>query len=138
MRPRSSASDVHGRIARTAFCGGFTVGATHSFASFGLAPQVLSGLTDTGDTASTPIQSTAIPLAMTGHDLIASASTGAGKTAACLLQVLHQLVGTPPGTVRVLTPTRELARQGDEQALAPGYHAGFSSVAVIGGVKFGA
>jgi ATP-dependent RNA helicase RhlE len=87
----------------------------------------------------TPIQSQAIPLAMTGRDLIGSASTGTGKTAAFLLPILHQLVGTERGTLRVLilTPTRELALQIDEQSMALGYHAGFSSVAVIGGVKMG-
>jgi ATP-dependent RNA helicase RhlE len=110
-----------------------------SFESMGLAPEVLLGLTDMGYTEPTPIQSKAIPIAMTGRDLIASASTGTGKTAAFLLPILHQLVGTEPGTLRVLvlTPTRELALQIDEQALALGYHAGFSSVAVIGGVKMG-
>jgi ATP-dependent RNA helicase RhlE len=74
---------------------------------------------------------------MTGRDLIASASTGTGKTAAFLIPVLQQLAGTQTGVLRVvvLTPTRELALQIDEQALALGYHLGFSSVAIIGGVK---
>ena len=110
-----------------------------SFASLGLAPPLLEGLTDMGFSEPTPIQEKAIPLAMTGGDLIASASTGTGKTAAFLLPIFHQMVGTEPGTLRVLvlTPTRELALQIDEQALALGYHAGFSSVAVIGGVKMG-
>ncbi len=105
----------------------------------GLAPEVLAGLTDMGFTEPTPIQSKAIPLAMTGRDLIASASTGTGKTAAFLLPILQQLAGTEPGKLRVviLTPTRELALQIDEQALALGYHAGFSSVAVVGGMKMG-
>jgi len=103
----------------------------------GLAPEVLSGLTDMGYTEPTPIQSKAIPLAMDGRDLIASASTGTGKTAAFLLPILHQLVGTKPGLLRVLvlTPTRELAFQIDEQALALGYHVGVSSVAIVGGMK---
>ncbi|MEZ4320560.1 MAG: DEAD/DEAH box helicase [Myxococcota bacterium] len=104
-----------------------------------LAPEVLSGLSDMGFTEPTPIQAKAIPLAMTGRDLIASASTGTGKTAAFLLPILHQLAGTEPGRLRVvvLTPTRELALQIDEQALALGYHVGFSSVAVVGGMKMG-
>ena len=102
----------------------------------GLAPDVLSGLSDLGYTEPTPIQAKAIPLAMTGRDLIASASTGTGKTAAFLIPVLQQLAGTETGVLRVvvLTPTRELALQIDEQALALGYHVGFSSVAIIGGV----
>ncbi len=103
----------------------------------GLDPGVLSGLSDMGYTEPTPIQSKAIPLAMTGRDLIASASTGTGKTAAFLLPVLHQLAGTEQGVLRVLvlTPTRELALQIDEQALALGYHVRFSSVAIVGGMK---
>jgi ATP-dependent RNA helicase RhlE len=105
----------------------------------GLAPEVLSGLSDMGFTEPTPIQAKAIPLAMTGRDLIASASTGTGKTAAFLIPVLQQLAGTKHDVLRVvvLTPTRELALQIDEQALALGYHVGFSSVAIVGGMKMG-
>ncbi len=103
----------------------------------GLAPEVLAGLSDMGFTEPTPIQAKAIPLGAEGRDLIASASTGTGKTAAFLVPILHQLAGTKPGILRVLvlTPTRELALQIDEQALALGYHVGLSSVAIIGGVK---
>jgi ATP-dependent RNA helicase RhlE len=103
----------------------------------GLAPEVLNGLTDMGYTKPSPIQEKAIPLAMTGKDLIASASTGTGKTAAFLIPILQQLVGTKPGILRVLvlTPTRELAIQIDEQALALGYHLGLSSVSIVGGMK---
>jgi len=103
----------------------------------GLAPEVLSGLSDMGFTAPSPIQAKAIPLGVTGRDLIASASTGTGKTAAFLIPILQQLVGAERGVLRVvvLTPTRELALQLDEQALALGYHVGFSSVAIVGGMK---
>ncbi len=94
---------------------------------------------DLGYTSPTPIQQRAIPIVMSGKDLIGSASTGTGKTAAFLLPILHQLVGTEPGTLRVLvlSPTRELALQIDEQAMALGYHLGFSSVAVVGGMDMG-
>ncbi len=103
----------------------------------GLAPEVLSGLSDMRYTEPTPIQAKAIPICVTGRDLIASASTGTGKTAAFVVPILQQLVGTEPGVLRVLvlTPTRELALQIDEQALALGYHVGLSSVAIIGGTK---
>ena len=103
----------------------------------GLAPQVHDGLSDMGYTEPSPIQAKAIPLAITGRDLIASASTGTGKTAAFLIPILQQLVGTEPGILRVLvlTPTRELALQIDEQALALGYHVGVSSTAIVGGMK---
>lgn len=102
-----------------------------------LAPNVLRGLSDMGFTEPTPIQTKAIPLAMTGRDLIASASTGTGKTAAFLIPVLHQLAGKEAEGVKVvvLTPTRELALQIDEQAMALGYHVRLSSVAIVGGMK---
>jgi len=108
-----------------------------SFDTMGLATEVLSGLMDMGFKSPSPIQAKAIPLAMNGRDLIASASTGTGKTAAFLIPILQQLVGTEPGILRVvvLTPTRELALQIDEQALALGYHVGLSSVAIVGGMK---
>jgi ATP-dependent RNA helicase RhlE len=106
----------------------------------GLSQEILNGLADMGFTEPSPIQAKAIPVAITGRDLIASASTGTGKTAAFLLPILQQLVGTPPGKLRVLilTPTRELALQIDEQAMALGYHVGFSSVSVVGGMPMGA
>ena len=103
----------------------------------GLAPEILSGLSDMGYTAPSPIQAQAIPIAVTGRDLIASASTGTGKTAAFLVPIFQQLVGTERGVLRVvvLTPTRELALQIDEQVLALAYHVGLSSVAIVGGMK---
>jgi ATP-dependent RNA helicase RhlE len=102
----------------------------------GFGPEILTALGDMGFTEPTPIQSRAIPIVLSGRDLIGSASTGTGKTAAFLLPILERLRGTPPGKLRVLvlTPTRELALQIDEQALALGYHLGFSSVAVVGGM----
>jgi ATP-dependent RNA helicase RhlE len=107
-----------------------------TFASMNLAPAIVTALGDVGYTSPTPIQAQAIPIGMTGRDMVGAASTGTGKTAAFLIPILHQLHGTEPGTLRVLvlSPTRELAMQIDEQALALGYHLGFSSVAVVGGV----
>jgi len=114
-----------------------TTGVLISFDTMGLAPEILSGLSDMGYKTPSPIQSEAIPLGMTGRDLIASASTGTGKTAAFLIPIFQQLVGAERGVLRVvvLTPTRELALQIDEQVLALGYHVGLSSVAIIGGMK---
>jgi ATP-dependent RNA helicase RhlE len=102
-----------------------------------LAPEIRDALNDLGYTEPTPIQVQAIPVARTGRDVIGSASTGTGKTAAFLIPILQQLRGTPGGRLRVLvlSPTRELALQIDEQALALGYHLGFSSVAVVGGLN---
>jgi ATP-dependent RNA helicase RhlE len=90
-----------------------------------------------GYTHPTPIQAEAIPVILAGRDLIGCASTGTGKTAAFLLPILQRLHGgTARGTLRalILSPTRELALQIDEQALALGYHVGLTAVAVVGGV----
>jgi ATP-dependent RNA helicase RhlE len=90
-----------------------------------------------GYTRPTPIQAEAIPVVLAGRDLIGCASTGTGKTAAFLLPILQRLHGGPAhGKLRalVLSPTRELALQIDEQALALGYHVGITAVAVVGGV----
>lgn len=102
-----------------------------------LTPEIVEALRDLGYTTPTPIQVQAIPPGIAGRDIIGSASTGTGKTAAFLIPILQQLHGTTPGKMRVLvlSPTRELALQIDEQALAIGYHLGFSSVAVVGGVN---
>ena len=105
----------------------------------GLAPEILSALGDMGFVAPTPIQTKAIPIALTGRDIIGSASTGTGKTAAFLIPLLHQIRSAPRGKMRalVLSPTRELAMQIDEQALALGYHLGLSSAVIVGGVEMG-
>src|SRR5947208_13348232 len=84
-----------------------------SFSDLKLHPSLQQGLKDLGYRRPTPIQSDAIPPALDGHDLLATAMTGTGKTAAFLLPILHKLLAKPRGTTRalVLTPTRELAAQ---------------------------
>jgi ATP-dependent RNA helicase RhlE len=83
------------------------------FSKLGLAPSVLRGVQAMGFTEPTPIQLRAIPVVMSGRDLIASAQTGTGKTAAFALPVLSLLGGhrAPGPRVLVLEPTRELAAQ---------------------------
>jgi ATP-dependent RNA helicase RhlE len=83
------------------------------FTSFGLHPDLLKGIRALEFTKPTPIQSEAIPVAVSGRDLLACAQTGSGKTAAFLLPVLHRLLADPRRATRVLilTPTRELAAQ---------------------------
>ncbi|HEY2774989.1 MAG TPA: DEAD/DEAH box helicase [Candidatus Binatia bacterium] len=92
-----------------------------------------------GYSEATPIQAGAIPVVLSGRDLIGCASTGTGKTAAFLLPVLQLLRAGETGRCRalVLSPTRELALQIDEQALALGYHLGLSAAAVVGGLDMG-
>ncbi len=107
-----------------------------SFQSLGLAPTLLQALDEQGYTEPTPIQREAIPAALEGRDVVGSAQTGTGKTAAFLLPILQRLESGPRGTLRalVLTPTRELAEQVLTSARAYGRHVGLKSVAVYGGV----
>src|SRR5436189_3105723 len=94
------------------------------FKALGLHPPLLQAIREMRYTEPTPIQAEAIPAVLAGRDLIATAQTGTGKTAAFLLPVLHQLLGLPGGTTRalVITPTRELAQQIDDVCLGLGYH----------------
>ena len=83
----------------------------------------------------TPIQMQAIPAILHGHDLIACAQTGTGKTAAFVLPVLDKIMSTPPGGINtlILVPTRELAMQIDQQIEAMSYYVDVTSIAVYGG-----
>ncbi|HSM09936.1 MAG TPA: DEAD/DEAH box helicase [Gemmatimonadota bacterium] len=85
----------------------------NQFSQLDLHPDLLRGISALGFETPTPVQARAIPPALAGRDLLASASTGSGKTAAFLLPILHRLIDRPRGTTRalVVTPTRELAAQ---------------------------
>src|SRR5512136_568478 len=109
------------------------------FSSFGLHPDLLRGVKELGFTRPTPIQNDAIPPAMAGHDLLACAMTGSGKTAAFVLPILHRLMGKPRRTTRalVLTPTRELAAQIGEHLNELAVHTPLTGAAVFGGVGMG-
>jgi ATP-dependent RNA helicase RhlE len=110
-----------------------------SFETFGLHESLLKVLPEIGYADPTPIQMQAIPLVMTGKDLLGSAQTGTGKTAAFLLPILHRLLAEPAkGTqVLVLEPTRELALQVEEQAKVFSKYTELRSACVYGGVAFG-
>src|SRR5437764_643169 len=85
----------------------------HPFDQFGLEPVLLRAVYALGYEAPTPIQKEAIPAVLAGRDVIGTAQTGSGKTAAFLLPILQRLLKQPPGRTRalVLSPTRELAAQ---------------------------
>lgn len=108
-----------------------------SFLSLGLAPELLQAVGEQGYTQPTPIQCEAIPAGLEGRDVVGSAQTGTGKTAAFLLPILQRLKAGPSGTLRalVLTPTRELAEQVLVSTRAYGRHLDLKSVAVYGGVR---
>src|SRR6202012_5883805 len=88
-----------------------------------------------GYTTPTPIQAEAIPMVQKGHDLIACAQTGTGKTGAFLLPILDLITRNheEKTTTLILTPTRELAQQIDQQVEGLAYFTGISSIAVFGG-----
>src|SRR5437870_7341610 len=82
------------------------------FSRLGLSPKVVDGVRAAGYTDPTPIQLRAIPLIMEGRDVIGSAQTGTGKTAAFALPILSKVGHHGPHTrVLVIEPTRELAAQ---------------------------
>jgi ATP-dependent RNA helicase RhlE len=109
------------------------------FSSLHLHPDLLKGIRDLGFTRPTPIQSEAIPAAMSGRDLLACAMTGSGKTAAFLLPILHRLLSAPRRTTRalILTPTRELAAQILEDFNGLAIHTPITGAAIFGGVGMG-
>ena len=84
-----------------------------SFNQFNLDPRLMAGINRAGYEIPTPIQLAAIPAVMDGRDLIGTAQTGTGKTAAFVLPILHKLLNGPRRVARALivTPTRELAEQ---------------------------
>ncbi|MBK8286885.1 MAG: DEAD/DEAH box helicase [Ahniella sp.] len=113
-----------------------------SFTELGLSPQILRALEEKGYTQPTPIQAAAIPIVMAGHDLLAAAQTGTGKTAGFALPILHRHIGlpkrlTPAPRVLVLTPTRELAAQVLDSFREYGRHAALKSASIFGGVGMG-
>lgn len=109
------------------------------FSSLRLHPNLLKALKELGFARPTPIQADAIPPAMAGRDVLASAVTGSGKTAAFLLPILNKLIDQPRGTTRalVITPTRELAAQILEDLNELAVHTPLSAAAVFGGVPIG-
>jgi len=110
-----------------------------NFDDLNLAPAILQAVQEQGYTQPTPIQAQAIPMVLEGHDLLAGAQTGTGKTAGFTLPMLQLLSNRPaqrPGAIRalVLTPTRELAAQVEEAVRAYGKHLKLKSTVVFGGV----
>ena len=111
---------------------------TTTFAELGLNEQILAGVDALGFTTPTPVQEQAIPVVLTGRDIVASAQTGTGKTAAFALPAL-QLVAGEEGRgphALVVTPTRELAAQIEGVVSVVCEKTGQRAVIVMGGTKF--
>ena len=110
------------------------------FTELGLAPEILRSIADQGYETPTPIQAQAIPVVMSGRDLMACAQTGTGKTAGFTLPILNRLAESKPTGPRkirvlILTPTRELAAQVEESVRTYGAHLPFKSFVMFGGVS---
>ena len=107
------------------------------FDELALSDEVLDALWDMHFDECTPVQEQAIPLLLEGHDVIACAQTGTGKTAAYILPLLTNLAfdDHDPNKLNaiIMAPTRELAQQIDQQMEGFGYYVPFSSVAIYGG-----
>ncbi len=112
------------------------------FGDLGLCESVLRAVTDEGYETPTPVQAEAIPHILAGRDVLGSAQTGTGKTAAFALPILHRLsldrpITRKPVAIRglVLSPTRELALQIQDSLRCYGRHLGLRSTVVMGGVS---
>jgi ATP-dependent RNA helicase RhlE len=110
-----------------------------TFTEIGLPEPVIRSLADAGYVNPTPIQAQAIPIILSGRDLIGAAQTGTGKTAAFALPTIARL-GPAAGKPRclVLVPTRELAVQVDENFQKYGKYLGTKTALLYGGVGYGA
>ncbi|MFM9835957.1 MAG: DEAD/DEAH box helicase [Methylophilaceae bacterium] len=112
-----------------------------SFESLNLHPSILRAIEEAGYTTPTPIQAQAIPEIMAGHDIMASAQTGTGKTAGFTLPALN-LLATPHASnsrgprILVLVPTRELAAQVNESARKYGKYIRARTVSIVGGMPY--
>ncbi len=117
------------------------------FEELDLAPELIAALTSCGYTEPTPIQAQAIPHLLAGRDVIGSAQTGTGKTAAFVLPALQRLAasgvraragrnGVASPSVLVLAPTRELAQQVAGQAVVYGRGLRVNTVCIYGGAPY--
>ena len=111
-----------------------------SFQSLQLSPAIQRAIRDAGYDQPTPIQQSAIPHVLAGCDLLASAQTGTGKTAAFSLPLLHRLqegghTGRKGIRALILTPTRELALQIEENILTYSRHLPIRTAVLLGGVS---
>ncbi|MDA0751066.1 MAG: DEAD/DEAH box helicase [Verrucomicrobia bacterium] len=114
-----------------------------SFEKLNLDERLLKAVEACGFETPTPIQAKAIPIILEGGDVMGSAQTGTGKTAAFVLPILHQLITRKPvkksvgPRCLVVAPTRELAQQVEKDATAFSKFIKFTQGSVVGGVSYG-
>ena len=117
------------------------------FASLGFDKRLAAGLVDLGFAGTRPVQGAVIPLALAGHDVVACAETGTGKTLAFTAPILQRLLTEQPHyhdparepytRALILAPTRELAVQIEDTLVGLTYHAPVTTAPVFGGVEMG-
>lgn len=117
------------------------------FSSLGFDPRLAAGMADLGFESTRPVQGAVIPLALGGHDVVACAETGTGKTLAFAVPILQRLLTEPPPygdplrepytRALILAPTRELAVQIEDTLVGLTYHAPATTAPVFGGVEMG-
>lgn len=106
------------------------------FTEFGFHPELMEGIDASGYETATPVQEKVIPSILEGHDIIASAQTGTGKTAAFLLPIMNKLIAQRHDnqvSALIIVPTRELATQISQHLEGLSYFTNVSSIAIFGG-----
>ncbi|MGL6094349.1 MAG: DEAD/DEAH box helicase, partial [Fimbriiglobus sp.] len=116
-----------------------SLGAVMPFKLLGLHPSLVRAVKDLGYVEPSPVQAGAIPPALAGRDVLATAQTGTGKTAGFLLPILHRLIPLARGTPRavVVSPTRELAGQIEDSCRGLAQHTPIRSALLVGGRPIG-
>ena len=107
------------------------------FTDFNLKDTIQSAVIDAGFTEPSPVQKDAIPLVLDGHDIIAQAQTGTGKTAAFGLPIMSMMKADGSVEGLVIVPTRELAMQVSDELFRFGQKSGIKTATVYGGTPYG-
>ena len=107
------------------------------FTDFNLKDTIQAAVTEAGFTEPSPVQRDAIPLVLEGHDMIAQAQTGTGKTAAFGLPIMSMMKGDGSVEGLVIVPTRELAMQVSDELYRFGQMSGLKTATVYGGTAYG-
>ncbi len=110
---------------------------THKFDDFLITPLIKENLAAKGFDTPSPIQDQAIPLGLSGSDVIGIANTGTGKTAAFAIPLIHKLLTNPNSRALIVAPTRELAQQIEEECRSIGQGSGIFASLLIGGTSMG-
>ncbi len=123
------------KVANPATVAGYKAG--HIFADFAIHPILKSNVATKGYLMPSEIQEKTIPLGLAGRDVVGVANTGTGKTAAFALPILNKLLHDRDAIGLIITPTRELAIQIEDQCRQFAKHSGLSDALLIGGLPMG-